>query len=270
MEHFIWNANPNIFEFGSLQLRWYGVLFVGSFFLALLILGKIYKREGKDPTELDAMLIYAMIGTVLGARLVHCLFYEPDFYLSHPIEILKVWKGGLASHGGLAGVLIAFYIFSKRYNTPYMWVLSRTAITGTIVAASVRIGNFFNSEILGLPSDKPWAIIFAKVDMIPRHPVQIYEAISYLMMFVLLIAIYRKVTPAFATKIIPGVFLVTMFATRFMLEYTKTRQAAYTTDLPFTTGQLLSVPYIIVGIVWIVWALKSASKDMKDDKTSLN
>ena len=270
MEHFIWDASPTIFAFGPLQLRWYGVLFVGSFFLGLLILTKIYKREGKDPAQLDAMLIYAMAGTVLGARLVHCLFYEPDFYLSHPLEILKVWKGGLASHGGLAGVLIAFYIFSRRYNTPYMWVLSRTAIAGTVIAASVRIGNFFNSEILGLPSDKPWAIIFVKVDMIPRHPVQHYEAISYLMMFVLLVTIYRKVTPAFATKIIPGVFLVTMFTTRFVLEYFKTRQAAYTIDLPFTTGQMLSVPYIIVGIVWIVWALKSSAKDMKDDKASLN
>ena len=116
MEHFIWNVNPNILELGPLQLRWYGVLFVGSFFLGLLILNKIYKRESKDPADLDAMLIYAMAGTGLWARLVHCLFYEPEFYLSHPLEILKIWKGGLASHGGLAGVLIAFYIFSKRYN----------------------------------------------------------------------------------------------------------------------------------------------------------
>lgn len=270
MEHFIWNVNPNILELGPLQLRWYGVLFVGSFFLGLLILSKIYKCENKDPAELDALLIYAMVGTVLGARLVHCLFYEPDFYLSQPLEILKVWKGGLASHGGLAGVLIAFYIFSKRYNTPYTWVLSRTAIAGTVIAASVRIGNFFNSEILGLPSDKPWAIIFAKVDMVPRHPVQLYEALSYLVMFVILVTLYRRVTPAFATKIIPGLFLVMMFTTRFLLEYTKTRQAAYTTDLPFTTGQMLSIPYIIVGIVWIAWAFRSDSKESKNDKASLN
>ena len=268
MEHFIWNVNPQILELGPLQLRWYGVLFVGSFFLGLLILTKIYKHEGKDPAELDAMLIYALVGTVVGARLVHCFFYEPDFYLSRPLEILKVWKGGLASHGGLAGVLIAFYLFSKRYRTPYMWVLSRTAIAGTVIAAAVRFGNLFNSEILGLPSDKPWAIIFAKVDMIPRHPVQLYEAFSYLLMFVLLVAIYRKVTPAFATKIIPGVFLVTMFTIRFLLEYTKTRQAAYTTDLPFSTGQLLSIPYVILGILWIIWAFKSASKDSKYDKAS--
>jgi len=268
MEHFIWNVNPNILELGHLQLRWYGLLFVGSFFLGLMILTKIYKREGKDPAVLDAMLIYVMVGAVLGSRLVHCFFYEPDYYLSHPLEILKVWKGGLASHGGLAGVLIALYLFSKRYNTSYMWLLSRVSIPGALTAAFVRFGNLFNSEILGLPSDKPWAIIFARVDMVPRHPVQLYEAFSYLIILGLLIAIYRKVTPAFATKILPGVFLVTVFSVRFFLEYTKTRQAAYTTDFPFTTGQMLSIPYIILGILWILWAFKSASKDKKYDKAS--
>ncbi len=268
MEHFIWNVNPNILELGPLQLRWYGLLFVGSFFLGLMILTKIYKREGKNPAVLDSMLIYVMVGAVLGSRLVHCFFYEPEFYLSHPLEILKVWKGGLASHGGLAGVLIALYLFAKRYHTSYMWLLSRVSIPGALTAAFVRFGNLFNSEILGLPSDKPWAIIFARVDMIPRHPVQLYEAFSYLIIFLLLIAIYRKVMPAFATKILPAVFLITVFTARFFLEYTKTRQAAYTTDLPFTTGQMLSIPYIILGILWMIWAFKSVSKDQKYDKAS--
>ncbi len=268
MEHFIWNVNPNILELGPLQLRWYGLLFVGSFFLGLMILTKIYKREGKDPAVLDSMLIYVMVGAVLGSRLVHCFFYEPEFYLSHPLEILKVWKGGLASHGGLAGVLIALYLFAKRYHTSYMWLLSRVSIPGALTAAFVRFGNLFNSEILGLPSDKPWAIIFARVDMIPRHPVQLYEAFSYLIIFLLLIAIYRKVMPAFATKILPAVFLITVFTARFFLEYTKTRQAAYTTELPFTTGQMLSIPYIILGILWMIWAFKSVSKDQKYDKAS--
>ncbi|UPT77291.1 prolipoprotein diacylglyceryl transferase [Sulfurovum sp. XGS-02] len=268
MEHFIWNVNPNILELGPLQLRWYGLLFVGSFFLGLMILTKIYKREGKDPAVLDAMLIYIMVGAVLGSRLVHCFFYEPEFYLSRPLEILKVWKGGLASHGGLAGVLIALYLFAKRYHTPYMWLLSRVSIPGALTAAFVRFGNLFNSEILGLPSDKPWAIIFARVDMIPRHPVQLYEAFSYLIILLLLVTVYRKVTPSFATKILPSLFLVTVFTARFFLEYTKTRQAAYTTELPFTTGQMLSIPYIILGILWMIWAFKSVSKDQKYDKAS--
>jgi len=268
MEHFIWNVDPILLELGPLQLRWYGLLFVGSFFLAAIILTWIYKREGKNPVVVDNMILYLMLGAVIGARLMHCLAYEPEFYLSNPLEILKVWKGGLASHGGLVGVMVALYIFAKRYNASYMWLLSRVAIPGALTAAFVRFGNLFNSEILGLPSDKPWAIIFERVDMIPRHPVQLYEAFSYLIILVLLVAIYRKVTPAFATKILPGVFLVTLFTARFFLEYTKTRQAAYTTDLSFTTGQMLSIPYIILGILWIIWAFKSASKDTKYDKAS--
>ncbi len=257
MEHMIWNVNPNILELGSIQLRWYGLLFVGSFFLGLMILNSIYKREKKDPAVLDNLLIYIMVGAVLGSRLVHCFFYEPDYYLSHPLEILAVWKGGLASHGGLAGVLIALYVFAKRYNESYTWLLSRITIPGALTAAFVRFGNLFNSEILGTPSDLPWAIIFQRVDMIPRHPVQLYEAFAYLALFALLITIYRKVTPAFATKILPGTFLVILFTARFFIEYAKTRQAAYTTDLPFSTGQMLSVPFIIVGIIWIIWAFKT-------------
>jgi len=257
MEHLIWNVNPNILELGSIQLRWYGLLFVGSFFLGLMILNWIYKREKKDPAVLDNLLIYIMVGAVVGSRLVHCFFYEPDYYLSHPLEILAVWKGGLASHGGLAGVLIALYLFAKRYNESYTWLLSRITIPGALTAAFVRFGNLFNSEILGTPSDLPWAIIFQRVDMIPRHPVQLYEAFAYLALFALLIAIYRKVTPAFATKILPGTFLVILFTARFFIEYAKTRQAAYATDLPFSTGQMLSVPFIIVGIIWMIWAFKT-------------
>ncbi len=257
MEHFIWKVNPNILELGAIQLRWYGLLFVGSFFLGLMILNWIYKREGKDRAVLDNLLIYIMVGAVVGSRLVHCFFYEPGYYLNHPLEILAVWKGGLASHGGLAGVLIALYVFAKRYSESYTWLLSRVAIPGTLTAAFVRFGNLFNSEILGTPSELPWAIVFQRVDMIPRHPVQLYEAFAYLIILALLVTIYRKVTPAFATKILPGTFLVTLFTTRFFIEYAKTRQAAYTTDLPFSTGQMLSIPFILIGIIWVIWAFKT-------------
>jgi len=260
MEHFIWNVDPNIFSFGSLQLRWYGLLFVGSFFLGLMLLKWVYKREHKDPAVLDNLLIYIMVGAVIGARLMHCFAYEPDFYLSHPLEILKIYKGGLASHGGLLGVLIALYIFAKKYKEDYMWLLSRVAIPGALTAAFVRFGNLFNSEILGLPTDKPWAIIFSRIDMIPRHPVQLYEAFSYLTLFTLLIFVYKKVSPSFATKVLPGIFLIFMFIVRFLLEYTKTRQADYTTSLPFTTGQMLSIPFILIGLGWIIWALKTRHK----------
>ncbi len=265
MEHLIWNINPILLELGPLQLRWYGLLFVGSFFLGLMLLQWVYKREGQNPDELDNFLIYILIGTVIGARLMHCFAYEPEYYLSHPLEIFKVWKGGLASHGGLIGVVTALYIFAKRYGRSFWWLLARVSMPGALTAAFVRFGNFFNSEILGLPSDKPWAIIFERIDMIPRHPVQLYEAFAYLFLLFILVTVYRKVSSDFATKILPGIFFTYMFIVRFLLEYTKTRQADYTTDLPFTTGQILSVPFIILGIVWIIWAFMSNSKDVKKD-----
>jgi len=262
MEHFIWNIEPNIFAWGGLQLRWYGVFFVGSFFLGLSIMTKIYKAEGRDPIVLDTMLLYIMAGAVIGSRLMHCFAYEPEFYLANPWEILKVWKGGLASHGGMIGVVLALYLFSKRYRESFFWLLSRITIVGALTASFVRFGNFFNSEILGLPTDKPWGIIFERIDMIPRHPVQLYEAFAYLFLVLLLWLTYKKVSFGFATKILPAIFLTYMFIVRFLLEYTKTRQADYVTDLPFTTGQMLSLPFIIIGIVWILWAFFSKQKDV--------
>ena len=255
--HFIWNINPILLDLGPLQLRWYGLLFVGSFFLGAMILNWIYKREGRDPDLIEHLLIYLMVGAVIGSRLMHCLAYEPDFYLSHPLEIFKIWKGGLASHGGLLGVLVAMYLYSKKYKESYLWVVSRVAMPGALTAAFVRFGNFFNSEILGLPTDKPWGIIFERIDMIPRHPVQLYEAGAYLTLLLLLVTIYKKVSPDFFTKLAPGLFFTAMFTVRFLLEYTKTRQADYTTSLPFTTGQMLSLPFIALGLLWLLWVFKS-------------
>ncbi len=254
MEHFIWNVNPTLLELGPLQLRWYGLLFVGSFFLGLMILTWIYKREGKDTEGLDNILIYILIGTVIGARLVHCFAYAPEYYLANPLEILKVWEGGLASHGGGAGTIIALYIFAKKYNQSFWWLLSRVMIPTALVGTFIRLGNLFNSEILGFPTDKPWAIVFERIDMLPRHPVQIYEALAYLTLFFILLIIYRTVSTSFATKIIPGIFFTYMFTARFLLEYTKIPQADYSTNLAFNTGQLLSIPVIILGILWIIWA----------------
>ena len=263
MHYFTWNIDPNIFHYGALQLRWYGLLFVGSFFIGMALVKWIFTRENVPTDSLDNLLLYAIAGTVIGARLMHCLAYEPAFYLSHPIEILKVWKGGLASHGGMIGMMIVLYIYARREKLSYTWLLSRLTLPGMIVAAFVRFGNFFNSEILGLPTTVPWAVIFSRVDHLPRHPVQLYEAFSYLIIFVILLTIYRRASFAFSTRILPGVFAVLLFGTRFALEYFKTRQADYTTSLPFTTGQLLSLPIILIGILWILWALygnKASSK----------
>lgn len=267
MEHFIWNINPTLIALGPLQLRWYGLLFVGSFFLGLMIMTWIYKREGKNPAQLDNLLIYILIGTVIGARLMHCLAYEPEYYLANPLEIFKVWKGGLASHGGLVGVIIALYIFSKKYNTSFLWLLSRLAIPAALAGAFIRLGNLFNSEILGQVTDKPWAIVFERIDMLPRHPVQLYEATAYFMLFFILLFIYKKVSFTYATKILPGLFFFYIFTARFLLEYTKIPQADYSANLLFNTGQMLSIPLILLGFTWIIWAIMSVKNKKKIPKS---
>ncbi len=254
MQHLIWDVSPTLLTLGPLQLRWYGLLFVGSFFLGLYIMQWIYKREGRDPQELDTLLVYILIGTVIGARLMHVFAYEPAYYLAHPIEIVKVWKGGLASHGGMIGVLIALYLFAQKRQLSFFWLLSRIVIPTALVGAFIRIGNFFNSEILGIPTQKPWAVIFARVDMLPRHPTQLYEALAYLLLFGIMLLIYKRISASFATKILPGIFFTYLFTARFLLEYTKVPQADYTTNLPFNTGQLLSLPMIFIGVVWVIWA----------------
>jgi prolipoprotein diacylglyceryl transferase len=255
VNHFVWSADPILLHLGPFQLRWYGLFFVGSFFIGMALLRWIFRREKIPADDLDNLLLLSLLGTVIGARLMHCLAYQPDYYLSHPLEILKVWKGGLASHGGMLGMMVVLYGYARTHGLSYIWLLSRLTLPGMIVAASVRIGNFFNSEILGLPTDVPWAVIFSRIDALPRHPVQLYEAISYLLIFVVLLLIYLRTRPAFSARILPGVFLVLLFGSRFALEYFKTRQADYTTSLPWTTGQLLSLPMILLGIVWIAWAV---------------
>ncbi len=259
MEHFIWNINPDIFTWGPLHLRWYGVLFVGSFFLGLYLMRCIYQREGKDPAIIEEGLIYVLLGAVIGARLVHCFAYEPEFYLSHPLEIFKVWKGGLASHGGIIGVMIALWLFAKKYHEDFLWLLARITIPGLLAASFIRLGNFFNSEILGLPTDKSWAIIFSRIDMQPRHPVQLYEAAAYFVLFFLFLYLYKKLSPLLVTRLFPGLLLFSVFTVRFFLEYVKTRQADYHWDLPLSTGQALSLPFIVIGLLWILWAFKSRS-----------
>ena len=262
MEYFTWNIDPTLLHLGPLQLRWYGLLFVGSFFLGAMILEWMYKRESKDPAVIENLLVYLMIGTIIGARLAHCFFYEPDFYLSNPLEILYVWKGGLASHGGLLGVLTSMYLFAKKYDESYMWIVSRVAVPGALTAAFIRFGNFFNSEIVGIPTNLPWAVVFERIDLLPRHPVQLYEAFAYLLIFLIMWTLYRKISPAFATKILLGVFFLLVFSIRFVLEYVKTQQASYTTSLPLSTGQMLSIPFIVLGTLWIIWALKNKEKNI--------
>jgi len=263
VEYIIWNANPLMVDLGWVKIHWYGVLFVGSMFIGLEIFHWMYKREGRDTKVLENILLYMIAGSVIGARLAHCFFYEPQHYLSNPIEIFYVWEGGLASHGGLAGALIALWIFAKVHGESYFWLVSHITIPGVITAAFVRLGNLMNSEIVGNPTDVPWAFVFERVDMLPRHPVQLYEAGAYMALLGILLLIYLKTSRGFSLRVMPPTFLMVMFASRFFIEFTKSKQEAYTLDIPFSTGQLLSAPLALLGLLWLLWAIWDYKKSVR-------
>ncbi len=259
-EYFKWNADPILVNLGPLHFYWYGLFFVGSFIVGSMILKWIYIRENKDPEVLESLFMYIMIGAAVGARLVHCFFYNPSYYLEHPFKIFAIWEGGLASHGGVIGVLLATWLFTQRHNESFLWLLSRLSIPAALSGASIRFGNFMNSEIVGQPTDVPWAIIFERLDNIPRHPSQLYESLAYLTIFFVLLLIYKKIKPTFATKILPPLWFVTIFTVRFFLEFVKTKQASYNVDQLLTTGQMLSIPFIGLGLLWLFWAFTSKEK----------
>ena len=188
-----WNVSPEIIKLGPFSLRWYGLLFALAFVFGYIILTKVYKLEKKSQADLEQLSIYVILGTVIGARLGHCLFYDPVYYLSHPIEIIKVWEGGLASHGAAIGILISIYLISKKQKDKSMlWILDRLVIVVALGGALIRLGNLFNSEIIGKAADVPWAFIFARIDNIPRHPTQLYESFFYLITFAVLYFTYMK------------------------------------------------------------------------------
>ncbi|MEE9371228.1 MAG: prolipoprotein diacylglyceryl transferase [Sedimentisphaerales bacterium] len=263
-KYFHWNIDPEFFSLGPVKIRWYGLAFASSFLFGFLLLRRIFRLEGRPVKNLEKLLVYVLIGTILGARLGHCFFYNPSYFLGNPIEILKVWKGGLASHGGGLGALIAIFLYSrnKPQSTgrlpwaqvtaePYLWLLDRIAIDAALCGFFIRIGNLFNSEIIGTPTTLPWAFIFEKVDNIPRHPVQLYESVTYGLIFVVLLTIYTKQRHKVKQGFLTGLFLLLVFTARFFLEFVKARQASYSSNLPFSVGQLLSIPFLLAGIVLI-------------------
>ena len=247
---FSWDPNPELTSIGFLTIRWYGIFFAAAFLVGFQIMLRIYVKEGRPSSELDRLLFYMMLGTVIGARLGHCIFYDPQFYLTHPLEILKVWKGGLASHGGGLGLLLAIAWFvRKTEGISFLWLVDRIAIPTALGGAFIRIANFINSEIVGLPTHGNWGVIFERVDTLPRHPVQLYEATAYLLVFFLLLWVYRRSVLRLRQGAITGLFLILVFSARLLLEFYKTPQASFRASEIFSMGQLLSMPFIIVGLV---------------------
>jgi len=254
---FGWNISPEIFNLGPLSVRWYSLLFALGIILSYQIMSIFFLNEKKSIKDLDMLTIYVVIGTVVGARLGHCFFYHPEYYFSNPLEILQIWKGGLASHGATIGILLSLYFFlKKKPEFSFLWLVDRLVIVGALAGCLIRIGNFFNSEIYGIPSDLPWAVVFERIDNVPRHPAQLYEAIAYLAIFLLLFFSYKKVKGNIRNGLFFGIFLVLLFGVRFFLEYVKDLQADVESQMLLHIGQLLSIPFVLVGIYYIFRAFK--------------
>lgn len=248
-----WDVSPDIFSIGPFIIRWYGLLFALSFIIGYQIMYVIFKKESKPDAILNDLVWYMIIGTVLGARLGHCFFYNPAYYIANPLEILQVWKGGLASHGAAIGILLSLYIFvrkHKEYN--YLWILDRIVITVALGGFFIRMGNLFNSEIIGIPTDLPWSFVFASVDGIPRHPAQLYEAIAYLFVFIFLMIYYLRQPGKFKNGLLLGWFLILVFGFRFLIEFVKEDQTYFEKGWLLNMGQLLSIPFVLLGIYLVL------------------
>lgn len=279
-----WDVNPTLFDIFGREIRWYGLLWVIGLALAVYVVERIYKREDLPEKWFDSLFVYMIVAIIVGARLGHCLFYEPDYYLSKPIKILYVWEGGLASHGGVIGIVIAVWLYSRRVTKLGMlWTFDRLMVPTGFTAAMIRFGNLMNHEIYGAPTDAPWGFRF--IDNLyfwmqgaepiytePSHPTQIYEALCYLVVFAITMYMYWKTEAKSRHGLITGVGILIIFLFRFFVEYVKNVQVESEIAMRESTGlilgQWLSIPFIIWGI-WMIWnALRKPAVEVATPKQS--
>ena len=267
LDYILWNPSPEVFTIPVINwpVRWYGLMWALAFIAGHFFMNRIYKAEGRTEKALDSLTLYIILGTVLGARFGHCLFYGPWFdefntygqlinegYLSHPLNMLKVYEGGLASHGGAIGIIVAMILYCRKQKENWLWLFDRLVIVVPLAAMFIRIGNLINSEIIGRVTNVPWAFIFSREDNLPRHPAQLYEAIYCLFLFVFMYWFWKnkreKVGPGFMF----GLLCVLLFIERFIDEFFKENQADFENSLPINMGQILSLPFILIGL-FMIW-----------------
>ena len=263
-----WTAEPAIFSIGSREIRWYAVMFFIGFSIGYSIVKRMWKREDINPQWIDPLLYYTFFGMMIGARLGHCLFYAPGYYLSNPIDILKMWEGGLASHGGVLGIIVAIYFYSKKVShKSMMWTFDKLVTPTGLVAALIRFGNLINHEVYGHATDLPWGFRFivnqaawkrgaAPIFSPPSHPTQLYEAFFYLLTFALCMWLYFKKDAWKKEGLIFGIFMICIFTCRFFIEFLKNTQEKFEEGMLLNMGQLLSIPFIITGIFFVWKALR--------------
>lgn len=254
-----WNADPVLFHLGSFGLRWYSLGFLCAFLFSYLILARMYRREKVNVAYLDQLTIYVFVGVLAGARLGHCLFYEPDYFLTaaHWFEIVWPFQHGhftgftgLASHGAAIGVLTALYLYWRRFKINVWWVVDRLVIVVALGGAFVRLGNLFNSEIYGTATTLPWGIIFDRNgETVAKHPTQLYESLAYLIIFGVSLWRYRHTQGLFKSGTLFGWWLVALFGVRFLIEFVKNDQVDFEAGMVLNMGQLLSLPFVAAGLI---------------------
>ena len=267
-----WNPDPEIINIFGISIRYYGLLFVGGLILSIYMLGWIFKRENIPAENLEKLSIYGMIGILVGARLGHCLFYEPSYYLSHPLEMLLPIRflqsggieftgyQGLASHGGALGLIIALILYSRKTKHSMLDTIDLIAVVAALGSGFIRLANLMNSEIIGMPTTLSWGFIFERVDNIPRHPAQLYEALSYFLIFAVMIILYKTKREKLRNGFFFGLVLVLVFIARFFIEFIKERQVGFEENMTLDMGQILSIPYIVVGIGFMIYGLRKTKK----------
>jgi len=259
-----WHVNPIIFQVGPIALRWYSLLFVSGFVIGWFIFQKFFRKEGIPETLLDPLLYTLLLGTIVGARLGHCLFYQPDYYLGSWkgfLEIFMPWKGGLASHGGTIALILAMWWFAnhygKKHDFDFVWILDHLAIAVAFAATLIRLGNLFNSEIYGDVTSLPWGFIFElRGETLPKHPTQLYEAGSYFLLGILLVSLYKFKLDKLYRGTFIGIFFIICFGMRFIIEFIKEPQVGFEESMALNMGQLLSIPFVLLGIGFLVYAYK--------------
>ncbi len=259
-----WNPDPIMFFIGNLAVRWYSVLLALGFFSGYLVARDMFSREGVDRYILESYGIWLVLGIVVGGRLGHCIFYEFDYYSHNPLEIIKPWQGklgedaiftgltGFSSHGWTIGIILTLWLNSRIRKVPVLWALDIFAVVVVLAGAFVRIGNLMNSEIVGNPTSLPWGFIFQRVDTIPRHPAQIYESLAYLFTFILCYFLFRKKMHTLPNGTYLGWVMIGVFLSRFLIEFLKKNQVAQEATMTINLGQVLSLPFILIGLFLLV------------------
>lgn len=257
-----WNVSPEIFNLGPFSVRWYGLLFATGFLIGYYVGEKMFLSEKVNRKWIDTLFLYIIVATIVGARLGHVFFYGWDYYSLHPEEIIKVWHGGLASHGGAIGIIIAMLLYSKIVTKRnVLWTIDRIVVPTALVGAFIRMGNLMNSEIYGIQTTLPWGFIFERNgETVAKHPTQIYEALAYLISFIALMFLYWRTRVRYKEGLLTGLFFILIFLARFLIEFIKEDQEAFEAGMTLNMGQWLSVPFILAGIFLILRAYKLPEK----------